>query len=169
LLLALSGDSPMWRGRDSGWESYRHEMFTRWPSARIPPVCDDAAAYDDALAERIATGEATDAAGVYWFARLSPRYPTVEIRIADTGLTVADTTWLAALCRSLFATALAEVAGCETPVAVPETLLAESLMTAARHGLVSLLIDPSTGVLAPGHVVPRASGGAHQLRLGVGR
>jgi hypothetical protein len=37
-------------------------MFTRWPSARIPLVRDDAAADDDALGERIATGEAADAA-----------------------------------------------------------------------------------------------------------
>jgi len=153
VLLALSGNSPLWRGRDSGWESYRYEMFTRWPTATAPPMCEDAATYDAALAERIRVGAAADAAGVYWLARLSPRFPTVEIRIGDAGLTVADTTLLAALCRSLVATALAEAALGRPLVPLSETVLATSLMSAARYGLEARLIDPDSGVLASGHSV----------------
>lgn len=152
VLLALSGNSPMWHGRDSGWESYRHEAFSRWPSARMPPVCPDIAAYDRALGDVLAAGEADDLAGVYWLARLSPRFPTIEIRIADTGLTVADTTLLAALCRGLVATAVGEAftgPGAESPA--DERLLQTSLDNAARHGLVGPLIDPGTGLLVSGH------------------
>jgi carboxylate-amine ligase len=153
VILAVSANSPLWRGRDSRWESYRHQMFTRWPSATLPPVCDDAAAYDAALDRHISGGDAADASGVYWFARLSPRFPTVEIRIADTGLTVSDTVLLAALCRALVATAVAEVAIGQPTRPAPEALLEKSLRSAARYGLDALLLDPQNGVLAPGHAV----------------
>ena len=153
VLLALSSNSPMWHGQDSGWESYRHEMFTHWPSARMPPSCSDAQAYDAALDECISAGDADDPAGVYWFARLSPTYPTIEIRVADTGLTVADTMLLAALCRALVGTAIAESADQRPITAVPEILLESSMLGAARFGLGGLLVDPVTGVLAPGYSV----------------
>lgn len=152
VLLALSANSPMWQGRDSGWESYRHEAFSRWPSARMPPVCPDTTAYDRALDDVLAAGDADDLAGVYWLARLSPRFPTIEIRIADTGLTVADTTLLAALCRGLVATAAAEAAaGGSAEAPTDERLLRTSLDNAARHGLVGPLLDPVTGLLVSGH------------------
>jgi carboxylate-amine ligase len=153
LLLALSCNSPMWRGGDSRQESFRRQLVTRWPSATVPPRLDDAEAYDDALAERIAVGEAVDAAGVYWFARLSPRYPTVEIRIADTGLTVADTMLHAALCRALVATALDEAVARIPAAPASEPLLAASLVNAGRYGLDALVVDPRTGALARGRAV----------------
>jgi glutamate---cysteine ligase / carboxylate-amine ligase len=153
VLLALSANSPMWEGGDSGWESYRHEVFRRWPTAQVAPSCDDEAAYDTAVAARIADLHAIDARSVYWYARLSPRFPTVEFRIADTGLTVADTLLQAALCRALVAMCLAEALDARPVVAVPDRLLEESLVGAARYGLGTLLVDPLTGALAPGLTV----------------
>ena len=110
VLLALSANSPFWAGRDSGWESYRYVVEKSWPTAIPPPVCRDADEYDDRMARHLADGEALDVAGVYWFARLSARYPTVEIRVADTCLAVDDAVLLAGLCRALVATALADEA-----------------------------------------------------------
>ncbi len=153
LLLALSGNSPMWQGGDSGWESYRHKVFSRWPTARLAPWCPDLAAYDAALEERVSGVEAIDESSVYWYARLSPRFPTVEFRIADTGLTVADTLLQAALCRALVSTALADALAHQPVVVVPDHVLQESLVNAARYGLGTLLVDPRAGVLAPGQAV----------------
>jgi carboxylate-amine ligase len=153
VLLALSGNSPMWEGGDSGWESYRHRVFGRWPTARLAPWCIDEAAYDAAIEQRISARDAIDARSVYWYARLSPRFPTVEFRIADTGLTVADTLLQAALCRALVATALAEALTHQPAAMVPEHVLEESLVSAARYGLGTLMIDPREGVLAPGQAV----------------
>lgn len=153
VLLALSGNSPMWQGGDSGWESYRHKLFSRWPTARVAPWCADPDAYDAALAERIAVVQAIDAGSVYWYARLSPRFPTVEFRIADTGLTVADTLLQAALCRALVSTSITEAEAHQPVVVVPDDVLDDSLVSAARYGLGTLLVDPRTGVLAPGPTV----------------
>src|SRR3712207_3529797 len=114
VLLALGANSPFWRGRDTGWASFRHAVLRAWPTATLPPRLRDAAEWDAAVTERIATGAALDPASVYWFARLSPRYPTVEIRVADAALTAVEAVLLAGLCRALVVTALREaVAGRE--------------------------------------------------------
>jgi glutamate---cysteine ligase / carboxylate-amine ligase len=153
VLLALSCNSPMWAGRDSGWDSYRHLMFSRWPSARVPPSCADVREYDAALDHAISAGDADSPAGVYWFARLSARFPTLEFRIADTGMTVADTELLATLCRALVETSVAEALAGRPVAQVTETVLESSILSAAQFGLSSLLVDPRTGVLAPAHAV----------------
>jgi carboxylate-amine ligase len=145
VLLALSANSPFWAGRDSGWDSYRYVVATAWPTAIPPPVCRDAAEYDDRMARHLADGEALDVAGIYWFARLSARYPTVEIRVADTCLAVDDAVLLAGLSRALVATALADEAAGRPYVHLADEPLAASLADAARFGLGAAVVDPHTG------------------------
>ncbi len=156
VLLALSANSPFWAGRDSGWESYRYIVATSWPTAIPPPLCRDAAEYDDRLARHLADGEALDVAGVYWFARLSARYPTVEIRVADTCLAVDDAVLLAGLCRAFVATALADEAAGRPYAPLADELLSASVAAAARSGLGAAVIDPRTGRPASARtLVPR--------------
>jgi carboxylate-amine ligase len=145
VLLALSGNSPFWSGRDSGWESHRYVVQKSWPTAVAPPVCRDADAYDERLARHLTDGDALDVAAVYWFARLSARYPTVEIRVADTCLAVDDAVLLAGLSRALVATALADDAAGRPYVPLDDGLLAASLAAAARSGLGATVADPHTG------------------------
>ena len=144
-LLALSANSPFWAGRDSGWESHRYVVQQSWPTAIAPPLCRDADAYDARLARHLADGEALDVAGVYWFARLSARYPTVEIRVADTCLAVDDAVLLAGVCRGLVATALADHAAGRPCEDLSQDLLSASLASAARYGLGGSVVDPGTG------------------------
>jgi carboxylate-amine ligase len=150
VLLALSTNSPMWGTRDTGWDSYRYVVQTAWPTATLPPRCADAAAYRQLVTERIAAGDALDPGSVYWFARLSARYPTVEIRITDVCLSAADTVLLSGLSRALVATALADAAAGRPPTDVPDELLASSVRAAARSGLGALLVDPHSGATSPG-------------------
>ncbi len=64
----------------------------------------DAAAYDATVRRLIGRGAALDERSVYFLARLSPRYPTVEIRVADVCLDVDTAVLLAGLARALVAT-----------------------------------------------------------------
>ena len=59
---------------------------SRWPTAIPPAAWPDAAAYDTAVRRLIGHGAALDERSVYFWARLSPRYPTVEVRVADVCL-----------------------------------------------------------------------------------
>jgi YbdK family carboxylate-amine ligase len=86
VLLALSANSPFWHGRDSAYASFRYQVQDRWPSAGPTDVFGSAAAYRDTVAQMVGTGTLLDTGMVYFDARLSQRYPTLEIRIADVCL-----------------------------------------------------------------------------------
>jgi glutamate---cysteine ligase / carboxylate-amine ligase len=144
-LLAVTANSPITGGHDTGWASWRHAIWSRWPTAVPPAAWPDAAAYDTAVRRLIEDGAALDERSVYFLARLSPRYPTVEVRVADVCLDAGTAVLLAGLTRALVATALAE-ARRGTPVpAAPARQVAAALAAAARHGLAGAGIDPVTG------------------------
>ena len=87
-LLAVTANSPIAGGHDTGWASWRYTIQSRWPTATPPEAWPDAAAYDAAVHRLIGRGAALDERSVYFLARLSPRYPTVEVRVADVCLDV---------------------------------------------------------------------------------
>ena len=117
-LLAVSANSPIAGGRDTGWASWRYVIQARWPTATPPAAWPDAAAYDTAVRRLIGQGAALDERSIYFLARLSPRYPTIEVRVADVCLDTGTAVLLAGLTRALVATALTE-ARRGTPAAAP--------------------------------------------------
>ena len=144
-LLAVTANSPIAGGHDAGWASWRYVIQSRWPTAVPPAAWPDAAAYDTAVRRLIGRGAALDERSVYFLARLSPRYPTVEVRVADVCLDAGTAVLLAGLTRALVATALAE-ARRGTPVAAPPARqVAAALAAAARQGLAGAGADPFTG------------------------
>ena len=144
-LLALSANSPIAGGHDTGWASWRYPIWSRWPTATPPAVWPDAAAYDTAVRRLIGQGAALDERSVYFLARLSPRYPTVEVRVADVCLDAGTAVLLAGLTRALVATALAEARRGTPTAAAPARQVAAALAAAARHGLAGAGVNPVTG------------------------
>ena len=144
-LLAVTANSPIAGGHDTGWASWRYPIQSRWPTATPPEVWPDAAAYDTAVRRLIGEGAALDERNVYFLARLSPRYPTVEVRVADVCLDVGTAVLLAGLTRALVATALAEARRGTPAAAPPARQVAAALAAAARHGLAGAAADPVTG------------------------
>jgi len=144
-LLAITVNSPIADGRDTAWASCRYPAWSRWPTASMPEMWPDAAAYDAAVRRLIGQGAALDEQGIYFPARLSPRYPTVEVRVADACLDVGTAVLLAGLTRALVATALAEARQGTPLPAAPASRVNAALAAAARHGLAGPAIDPVTG------------------------
>jgi carboxylate-amine ligase len=144
-LLALSANSSLTGGGDSGWASWRHRMQTRWPTARPPPVCPSAAAYDAVVAGLIRRKAALDRPNVKFLARLSPRYPTVEVRVADVCLDLDDAVLLAGLVRALVTTAIQEADDGVPVPAAPAGRIQAAVLAAARHGLDGPGLDPWSG------------------------
>ena len=144
-LLAVAANSPIAAGHDTGWASWRHVIQSRWPTATPPAVWPDAAAYDAAVRRLIGQGAALDERNVYFLARLSPRYPTVEVRVADVCLDAGTAVLLAGLTRALVATALAEACRGAPAAAPPARQVTAALAAAARHGLAGPGADPVTG------------------------
>jgi glutamate---cysteine ligase / carboxylate-amine ligase len=143
-LLAITVNSPIAGGRDAAWASCRYRAWSRRPTASVPGVWPDAAAYDAAVRRLIGRGAALDEQDIYFPARLSPRYPTVEVRVADACLDADTAVLLAGLTRALVATALAE-ARQGTPVpAAPASRVNATLAAVARHRLAGPAVDPFT-------------------------
>jgi glutamate---cysteine ligase / carboxylate-amine ligase len=149
VLLALSASSPFFGNHDTGYASYRTMLCTRWPTAGPPPAFSSVAEYDELVGALIRTGAIADAGMIYHDVRLSARYPTVEIRIADGCPLLSDVVLLAALGRALVRTAAAEIAaGVPAPQVRPELLRAAN-WRAARSGLAADLIDPVRAEAVP--------------------
>ncbi|TWV34543.1 YbdK family carboxylate-amine ligase [Streptomyces misionensis] len=143
-LTALAANSPYWNGRDTGYASWRTTTWGRWPVAGPPPYFDSTAHFQDPVEELILTRAVMDHGGLYWDIRPSHHLPTIEVRVADAGLTPEDTVLLAAVIRALVATALGAIrAGEPAPRPAPEMLRA-ACWRAARDGLAGQALDPVT-------------------------
>ncbi|MFD3540811.1 glutamate--cysteine ligase [Streptomyces sp. NPDC058662] len=141
-LLAMSANSPLWDGQDTGFASWRTIVFGRWPVSGPPPHFDGPADYERRLDALVDSGVIADRGQAYWQARLSDRYPTIEVRCPDVQLRADDAVMLAGIVRALVATAIAEEeAGAPPPAPAPEVVRA-GLWHAARHGLNATLVDP---------------------------
>ncbi|WP_027345637.1 carboxylate-amine ligase [Hamadaea tsunoensis] len=141
-LLALSASSPFFQQTDSGYASYRAIVLSRWPTNGPPPIHPDYASHLRSVETLIRAGVISDHGMVYYDARPSYKYPTIELRIADACPELDDVLVVAALCRALVITgAAAEFAG-ERPSYVPDDLLRGATWRAARSGLRGQLIDP---------------------------
>lgn len=148
-LAALMANSPVAAGIDTGRASERLLLQGRWPTALPAAPVGTAVAYDALVRDAVARGDALDARSVYFLARLSPRYPTVEVRVADVALTVEETVGYAGLVRALVAKAVDEE---DCGGAVDEgdqDVLTQACRRAAETGLAGDLLDPLTATAAP--------------------
>lgn len=144
VLLAVSANSPFWQGKDSHYASFRSQAMARWPSSGPTEVFESGAHYRRVVEEMVASGVLLDEAMVYFDARLSASYPTVEVRVADVCLDVRDAVLVAALCRALVDTAVAEEAAGVPLPAVSTSMLRLAMWQASREGLEGALLDPAT-------------------------
>ena len=149
VLTALSANSPFWHGEDTGYASYRSQVWNRWPSAGPLEILGTPDAYYQLVHDMVATGVAMDEGMIYFDARLSRHYPTVEVRLADVCLRPENTVLLAGIARGLVETAAREWRDGVEPVPVPTALLRLAGWKASRWGLRGELLDPVTSRPGP--------------------
>jgi carboxylate-amine ligase len=143
-LLALSANSPFWQGTDTSYASFRWQALCRWPVSGPADVFGTAENYRALVDQLLAAGVILDEGMIYFDARCSHRYPTVEIRAADVCSDVRDAVLLAALGRGLVETAAREWAADQPPPPVPTPVLRLATWQAARWGVSAALVDPRT-------------------------
>lgn len=149
VLLAISANSPFWRGGDTGYASWRTQIWTRLPSNGAWGAFGDVATYRRLARNLMDWGAAIDTGMLYFDVRLSERYPTVEIRVADVCTEVEDATLVAALSRALVETAArSREAGDPLPVWRSDQLRVAH-WRASRYGVSGQLVHPREMRLAP--------------------
>jgi carboxylate-amine ligase len=153
LLTALTANSPYASGRDTGYASWRQQVWSRWPSAGPAEPYGSAAEYHRVSETLIRLGAALDEGMLYYDARLSAAYPTLEIRVADTCTDVDDAVLVAALARALVETL---ASGVPAEAAPRSDLLRAAWWRAARYGMTGALVHPVSWELVPASEAVRA-------------
>ncbi len=152
-IIALAASSPFWLEAETGYASYRTQIFTRWPMAGMPQVFASRSEYDDLVASLVAVGMIPDASKIYWDARPSSHAETLEFRMADVCPTIDETVMVAGLCRAL-ARASLERHRTGVPLDAPRPELLEAARwRASRYGLDGELIDVAARKSAPARTV----------------
>lgn len=148
-LLALAANSPFWLGADTGYASYRTEIWSRFPMSGAPQIFRDYAEYEQLVGDLVATESISDGSKIYWDVRPSARFSTLEFRVTDVCLTIDEAVMIAGLVQALARTCHAEaVCDKDARYARPEILRAAA-WRAARYGLDADLIDVGAKRAAP--------------------
>lgn len=153
VLVAMSANSPLWDGQDTGFASWRTLIFGRWPVSGPPPAFRDLADHTQRVKTLIGSGIISDTGQLYWQVRLSDRFPTVEVRCPDVQLRADEAVMFAGIVRALVTTAIHETA-MGTPLApIPPEVMQAANWQAARYGLSGHLITATGRRRSAGDVV----------------
>src|SRR4051794_27409505 len=133
ILLALSANSPFWRGDHTGLRSTRMPIFRAFPRVGIPPSYDGWADYERRIGFMVETGVMEDYTWLWYDVRPHPNFGTVEIRAMDAQTHVEHTLALSALIQAMVKE-LSEHHDAGRELAdYPYEMLDENKWLAARH------------------------------------
>jgi carboxylate-amine ligase len=147
LLVALSANSPFWRGEDTGMLSSRVPIFKSFPRVGIPPYYRDWEDYQRRVARMVAGRLVADYTYLWYDVRPHPLLGTVEVRAMDAQTRVEHTVSIAALIQSLVRCLAEAHAGGAPAVEHPAELLEANKWIAARYGLDGRVLDPSSDTI----------------------
>jgi carboxylate-amine ligase len=141
VLLALSANSPFWRGDLTGLLSTRTPIFRQFPRVGMPPAYEDWADYERQVEFMVQSGVMEDYTYLWYDVRPHPNLGTVEIRCCDSQTRVEHSVALTALIQAMVKE-LAEHYDDGKPLSdYPWQMLDENKWLAARHGLEGEIVD----------------------------
>lgn len=135
LILALSANSPFWKGDETGLKATRTRIFDAMPRTGMPTRFETWTAFAQTLERLKAVGSIDDMTKIWWDTRPRPELGTVEVRIADLPTDAEATIALAALIQALVVRlSQAHEAGEEPPVTHQSDVIVENRWRAIRDG-----------------------------------
>ncbi len=156
VLGALSANSPYWNGVETGFDSYRTQVWNRWPGAGPSMIFGSLSAYRRVVDRVLASGVLFDEGMVYFDARLSRHHPTVEVRVMDVCLHAEDAALIAVLVRALVESASRDWHDGVEPAPVPTALLRMAAWQASNFGVGAELLEFGSFTPAPARDVVEA-------------
>jgi carboxylate-amine ligase len=149
LLLALSANSPFWRGDQTNLDSTRTPIFRAFPRVGIPPRYDDWEDYEKRIDFMTECKVIRDYTYLWWDVRAHPNFGTVEVRVMDSQTRVEHTLALAAMVQAMVKELSEHFEAGKRLSRYPYEMLDENKWLAARHGLEGSLVDlPKTARVA---------------------
>src|SRR6201994_6408 len=101
ILLALSGNSPFWRGSDSGFASIRTVLFQAFPRTGMPRRFGSYSEWVETVDLQLRTGAIPEPTFLWWDVRPQPRLGTVEVRVMDAQSKLGESAAIAALVQAI--------------------------------------------------------------------
>jgi carboxylate-amine ligase len=141
VLLALSANSPFWRGDGTGLASTRMPIFRQFPRVGIPPYYDGWADFERRIDFMVEAGVLSDYTWLWYDVRPHPNFGTVEIRAMDAQTHVEHTLALAALIQAMVKELSEHFEAGKRLADFPHEMLDENRWLAARHGIEGDLVD----------------------------
>jgi carboxylate-amine ligase len=141
ILLALSANSPFWRGDDSGLASVRMPIFRAVPRVGIPPTYKNWDDYKERIGFMVEAGVMEDYTWLWYDVRPHPNFGTVEIRAMDAQTHIDHTLALAALIQAMVKELAEHFEAGKRLAQYPYEMLDENKWLASRHGLEGELVD----------------------------
>ena len=145
LLNALSGSSPFYDSRESGFKCGRLNLFEAMPRTSIPGPLYSLADYDALVDEYLRMEFIGDGGEIWWDIRPSRTYPTVELRICDVCPRTEDALCIAATYACLIRMLLRLDRANALPPEPPTEIIAENKWLAQRYGMLAFLGDTRRG------------------------
>jgi carboxylate-amine ligase len=141
LLLALSANSPFWRGQATGLRSTRTPIFRAFPRVGIPPWYEDFADWSRRIEFMVDSKVIRDYTYLWYDVRPHPNFGTVEVRAMDSQTRLEHTLGFAALIQAMVKELAEHYEAGEQLSRYPYEMLDENKWLAARHGLEGELVD----------------------------
>jgi len=145
VIQSLGASSPFWAGRDTGYASNRALLFQQLPTAGLPPQLERWEQLEQYVGDMLHVGVIDEFSELRWDVRPSPRFGTLEVRIADSATNIAEVLAISALtqCFVEHFSSLAD-AGEPLPTLQP-WFVTENKWRSARYGMDAILITDSSG------------------------
>lgn len=140
-VLALSTNSPFWRGRDTGLKSYRSVIWGRMPRSGIPDLFSSWDDYTHFVDTLLRTNSIDEPKKIWWDIRPHHKFNTLEFRVCDMPTRVDDTLMLASLVQSVIAKLYKLRANNLGFRVYQRALISENRWRAIRYGIDGELID----------------------------
>lgn len=151
-LIAVSANSPFWRGHQTGHAAYRQRILATTPNYGLPTVFDTWRDFSDFFAVARRSGMIRHFKDIHWDIRPHPDFGTLEIRVMDSASNLRELRGLVAFARAMALRASEasenEYADLLTP-GLPFWIDKQNSYSASVNGLDANLIVDAEGATRP--------------------
>ncbi len=149
MFLAISVNSPFWRGHETHMMSARTPIFRAFPRIGIPPHYGTWDIYSHRVEMMMRAGAIEDYTYMWWDVRPHPQLGTVETRIFDQPTRLEHTIAMSALTLALAHRLCRQYDEEEPLVELPTELIDDNKVRAALRGMEGELVDFRAGRRVP--------------------
>ena len=136
---------PFWGGKDTGYASNRALMFQQLPTAGLPFEFEDWSQLEQYVGDMMHTGVIDQFDEVRWDVRPSPRFGTLEMRIADGASNLLEVAAISALTHCFVEHFSSMLDRGETLPTLPPWFAQENKWRSARYGMDAIIITNAAG------------------------